>query len=117
MKFKNLTPHAVGFKTPDGKILSFPSEGVARVDVFPGVAREIEFDGQVMPVNPSVKYGAVIGLPEPNGETIFIVSLIVITQPSVAGRPDVVAPATGPKDGAVRDAGGQIVAVTRWVAA
>ncbi|KKU03364.1 MAG: hypothetical protein UX06_C0042G0005 [Candidatus Giovannonibacteria bacterium GW2011_GWA2_45_21] len=118
IKFKNLTPHTVGFQMPDGQILTFPSEGLARVDVLPGEAREIKlWNGQTMPVNPPVKYGAVVGLPEPDGETVFIVSLIVITQPSVAGRTDVIAPATGPKDGAIRDAGGQIAAVTRWVAA
>lgn len=51
---------------------------------------------------------------------VYLVSLVVLSHPSVAGRSDVFAPATGPSDGAVRyPAGhpqaGQVEAVTRLV--
>lgn len=62
-------------------------------------------------------YGAVEGLPAPEPGTIFIVSALVAGRPEVAGRDDVFVPGTGPRDGAVRDANGQIYAVTRLVQA
>ncbi len=114
--FVNLTPHIVRFQFPDGTRVEFPSEGLARVANIKGEPTSIEFGGKAMPVNSPTMYGEVEGLPEPQDGVIYIVSLIVVTQPSVAGRTDVVAPATGPTDGAIR-VDGWIDAVTRWVAA
>lgn len=117
-KFVNLTPHPVVYRTAEGKDFTFPSGGSARVDVTPGTSftHSIEGLGEFV-VNTPAQMGEVIGLPEPDGETIYIVSLIVITHPSVVGRNDVVAPATGPKDGAIRDAEGRIQGVTKFVRA
>ena len=116
VRFINLTPHTVVFQFPDGSRAEFPSTGVARVDNLYGESTTFEFGGKVMTVNSPVKYGPVQGLPEPEDGVVYIVSLITLTQPGVAGREDVVAPATGPRDGAVR-VDGRIDAVTRWVAA
>lgn len=62
-------------------------------------------------------YGAVEGLPEPQPDTIYLVSALIAGRPEVAGRDDVFVPGTGPKDGTVRDANGQVYAVTRIVKA
>lgn len=120
-KFVNLTPHAIVFQFGDGSRESFPPAmpkgQEARVDVISGQSMQVEYNGKVMPVNAPLKYGEVQGLPAPEDGTIYIVSSMVLTQPSVVGRNDVVAPATGPKDAAIRNAQNQIEAVTRWVAA
>lgn len=120
-RFVNLTPHTVKFQLDDGTRVEFPSEGLARVDNLYSEPTSVEFNGKTMIVNSPVKYGPVQGLPEPEEGVVYIVSLIALTQPGVAGREDVVAPATGPKDGAIRftdeERKGQIDAVTRWVAA
>lgn len=116
-KLVNLTPHAVVYRNGEGKDFTFPSGGSARVDVIPGKSftHSIEGVGDVV-VNTPAPAGEVIGLPEPDGETIYIVSSIVLTHRSVAGRDDVVAPATGPNDGAIR-VDGQVKAVTKFVMA
>lgn len=116
--FVNLTPHPVVYRDGSGKDFTFPSAGSARVDVIPGTSftHPIEGLGEFT-INTPAQMGEVIGLPEPDGETIYIVSLIVITHPSVVGRNDVVAPATGPKDNAIRDAEGRIQGVTKFVRA
>lgn len=117
-KFANLTPHPVVYRNGEGKDFTFPSEGSARVDVTPGTSFNHSIEGLgEFTVNTPAQMGEVIGLPEPDGETIYIVSLIVLTHPSVVGRNDVVAPATGPKDGAIRDGEGRIQGVTKFVRA
>jgi hypothetical protein len=45
---------------------------------------------------------------------MYIVSGMVLSA-LYGTRPDVLAPGTGPNDGAIRDASGRIVAVTRLV--
>ena len=119
--FVNLTPHKIAFQFADGTRVEFPSVGVSRVDTLESELKTIQFEGHEMPVAPPTKYGEVQGLPEPKENTMYIVSQVVLTQPSVVGRMDVVAPATGPKDGAIRYTDGpqkgMIDAVTRWIAA
>lgn len=66
--FVNLTPHAI--RLPDRTI---PASGeIARCHEY--TAAELSLDGV-----PAVRrgYGAVLGLPDPCGGTIFIVSMIV----------------------------------------
>jgi hypothetical protein len=56
------------------------------------------------------------GLPPflpPEEGIFFIVSALVGAHMSVRGRGDVLVPGTGPRDGAIRDNKGHIVAVTR----
>ena len=122
----NLTPHAVtlNFTTELGEVISttFQSRGLARVDT-----KSTEGETIVIPADertltsslPTIRseMGAVYGLPDPVKGRVYVVSLIVLNHPSVRGRADVFAPATGPKDGCIRDEKGQPVAVTKLVAA
>ena len=119
IEFVNLTPHAIVLQAPDGAQISIPASGhVARVSsqpAFPPTA----FPGVPVLVQGPPVWGAVEGLPEPARDVVYIVSSLVLEAVRASGmhRPDVMAPATGPQDGAVRDAQGRVVAVTRLVAA
>jgi hypothetical protein len=57
----------------------------------------------------------VAGLPDPADGVFYIVSGMVFASPLLDGRGDVMAPGTGPDEGAVRE-GGQVQAVTRLIA-
>lgn len=117
VKFVNLTPHDVVFRTSPGSDVSrlpsdivIPSSGLARVSTY---AESVPFVGLPVPVIKNV-YGEIHGLPPPAEDTVFLVSLIVLAQ--VKNRYDVLAPATGPNDGCVRDVNGLVVAVRKLVA-
>lgn len=101
MKFVNLMPHAANLVTPDGAEFVIPPSGtVARCavqsthEVIDGVrfARTI--------------YGEASGVPDPQPDTIFIVSMLVAQQ---LKRPDVVSPDTGAD--CIRNEKGQPIAV------
>lgn len=115
-KFINLTPHAIVLQAPDGSRRVFePSGTVARVSS--KSVQLFEVDGI-----PFVKqvFGEVQGLPtNVDEDTFLIVSGMVLSAlgESTVRALRVVAPATGPSDGAVRNAQGQIEAVTRFVTA
>lgn len=112
--FKNLTPHPITLRAADGTDHVFPTSGiVARVSALPREAWTIA--GAPVPVLPSPVFGEVENLPAPLAGYFYIVSGLVLS--NVKGRGDVFAPATGPKDGAIRNENGQIVAVTKLVAA
>ncbi len=85
---------------------------MARVSTTPG-GEVGDLNG--VPLFAATSFGEVEGLPEPEAGTVFIVSGLVGGQ--VKGRDDVVVPGTGPKDGAVRNDAGHIVAVTRLIRA
>lgn len=63
------------------------------------------------------QWGSVEGLPAPETGTIYLVSALVGGRTEITGRDDVFMPGTGPKDGAVRTAEGQIYAVTHLIQA
>ena len=112
MQLINLTPHAIVLRSPKGGDTTVPTSGiVARVSSVSGTP-EI-FDGVPVPVYPTQTWGEIEGLPAPQEGTLYIVSAMVLGR--VQGRSDVVAPGTGPNDGAIRDEGGRIRAVTRLV--
>lgn len=113
MKLVNLTPHAVVLRGTDGDVTIAPSGTVARVASVPGADTGVQAGG--VPVFSSPSFGDVEGLPAPEADTIFIVSALVLAR--CVGRTDVCGPGTGPNDGAVRDEGGRIVAVTRLIRA
>ena len=103
----NLTPHAISVQLPSGETQTFPPSGqVARV-----ATREIA--GEAVDGMPTVyrRLQAAEGLP-PEG-TLCLVSAMVLS--ACPGREGVYAPDTG--NTAIRDAGGNIVAVTRLVRA
>lgn len=117
MEFVNLTPHPITLRTFEGDLIVdltvAPSGQVARVAQFP--SEVIVLAGFPVPVVTAPRFGAVEGLPEPEGGVAYIVSGLVLAHTSDRG--DVFAPATGPGDNPVRDADGRIVAVTRLVSA
>jgi hypothetical protein len=106
MNFVNLTPHAIVIRLVDGTDLTIaPSGKIARVDEMPNVHTG---DINGIPIMARTVFGQVIDLPEPTEGVGYIVSGLVA---GVVYRSDVFAPATGPKDNAIRNDKGHIVAV------
>jgi hypothetical protein len=108
MNFINLTPHEISLANQAGEIvLTVPSTGNCRV----ATTQRIVGDVDGFPINKTT-YGAVEGLPEPELDTVYVVSILVAQQ--VPERSDVVAPDTGAT--CVRE-NGQIKAVRGFVRA
>ena len=108
-KIENLTPHAITIRAQDGTEVTIPPSGtVARVSTTDEVVGTCPITGA--PIVRRV-FGEVTGLPEDG--TPCLVSALVLS--AVPGRAGVYAPDTGPT--AIRNDAGQIVAVTRLVAA
>lgn len=105
MNIVNLTPHSVTIVDDAGKIIRViePTKPAARVSSTVSVVGDV--DG--IPVTVAT-FGAVEGLPEPQEDTIYIVSLLV--QQACPSRNDLLRPDTGPQN-VVRDADGNIVGV------
>lgn len=120
MRLVNLTPHTIRIRTASGSVV-IPSSGVARVaqlstkqvgELF------VDADDQVVPFVAAPRYGAVEGLPVDSPGISYLVSALVLQAVVAAGgRADVFAPDTSPNGGAIRNAAGQIEAVTRLVQA
>jgi hypothetical protein len=105
----NLTPHAITIRAEDGTETTIqPSGSVARVSTTDEVVDTCPITGA--PIVRRV-FGEVTGLPAEG--TPCLVSALVLS--AVPGRAWVYAPDTGPT--AIRNESGQIVAVTRLVAA
>ena len=104
----NLTPHEIVIRAPHGDIVLPPSGIVARVATVEVGAGT--FGAEAIPVVRRT-LGDVIGMPEAG--VPCIVSAMVAA--AVPGRAGVFAPDTGST--AVRNASGQVLAVTRLVAA
>lgn len=114
MLFVNLTPHPIVLRAVTGTdTVLGPSGQVARVSSTPG--EDVILPGVPVPVRGAPTWGAVENLPAPSHGIMYIVSGLVAGR--CAGRHDVVAPGTGPNDGAIRNRDGHIVAVTRLVRA
>jgi hypothetical protein len=106
----NLTPHAIVVRV-GGIDKTYETSGkIARV-VSPPASKGYEVED--VPVYQNVA-GIVEGLPD-DSHNVYIVSVVVISHPSVIGRKNVVAPGTGPADGTVRNDKNQVVAVTRFI--
>ena len=111
----NLTPHAITLRTPHTSLSGestdhvFESAGVARVTSTPG-QREL-IDGVPVPVFGRDSFGEVIDLPAPADGVFYVVSGMVGAALN-GSRNDVLVPGTGPKDNAIRNEAGHIVAVT-----
>lgn len=103
----NLTPHTIVIRIAEQDITIPPSGTVARV-------AQTYTDAEPCEGIPVVRatYGAVTGLPEGTDEPIIVSGMVLA---ALAGRPNTYAPDTGA--GAIRDADGKIVAVTRLIAA
>ena len=104
MNIVNLTPHVLNFmpEGPDGPTVTIPPSGqVARCAVDRVQVDTVAVDGISVPVN-QTQFGAVTGLPDPQPDTIYIVSAVVAQ--AVPDRPDVFI-----VDDAVRDDQGRII--------
>lgn len=98
-KIINCTPHAINFLREDGIVL-------ATVEPSGTIARAAQTRERVSEVNGIVvnqcSYGAVTGLPDPQPETIYLVS--ALTAQACRNRSDVFI-----VDDAVRNESGQII--------
>ena len=105
MNFVNLTPHPITIRK-DGIDTTFQPNGlVARVSE---EANNVVGSVYGFPVLGKTRFGDVLDLPSPVEGSIFIVSGMVAAN---IARSDVYSPATGPKDEAIRNEKGHIVAV------
>lgn len=95
-EFVNLTPHDIRVENCNTEIVTFPSQGVARLATKQSSTLVGEFSFS------RTEYGAIEGLPEPIDGTIYIASMLVA---QAAKRSDVVSPDSGPtaqrKDGQI----------------
>lgn len=116
---KNLTPHDITFSgISDGqpKMVTIPASGdVCRVKTETHQRHMI--DG-IIPVQRQ-EYRRLDDLPNPKEGIIFVVSGLVLHAMKLQGirRDDVIAPATGPRDNALKDQNGRVLAVTVFQAA
>lgn len=100
----NYMPHTLNIELPSGERIAIESSGEARCAV-----KNVQIgDVNGIPVV-SAEYGEVVGLPEPQPNTIYVVSMLVAHR---ANRPDCFGPDSGPT--AVRE-NGQVVAVRNLV--
>ncbi len=104
MKIINLTPHPLNLmpEGPDGPMVTIPPSGlVARCAVDRVQVDTVAVDGIAVPVN-QTRFGEVSDLPDPQPDTIFVVSALVAQ--AVPDRQDVFI-----VDDAVRDEQGRII--------
>lgn len=104
MNIVNLTPHALNLmpEGPDGPTVTIPPSGiVARCTTSRVQVGTITVDNIAIPVN-RTQFGAVTDLPDPQPDTIFVVSALVAQ--AVPERQDVFI-----VDDAVRDEQGRII--------
>ncbi len=104
MRIVNLTPHALNLmpQGPDGPTVTIPPSGpVARCAVYRVQVDTVTVDGITVPVN-QTRFGEVSGLPEPQPDTIYVVSALVAQ--AVPDRQDVFI-----VDDAVRDEQGRVI--------
>ena len=120
MSVINLTPHDITVRGPEGETIVLEASGtVARIlhTEHPG-AEPVSLGGFRVPARRHVPLaeGVLVHLPEPVEGITYVVSALCLDAAQRAGRTDVVAPGTGPNDGAIRE-GGRIIAITRLVRA
>ena len=104
MNIINLTPHALFLMPagPTGPVVTIPPSGlVARCVTSRVQVDTITVDGVTIPVN-RTQFGEVTGLPDPQPDTIYVVSALVAQ--AVPDRQDVFI-----VDDAVRDEQGRII--------
>jgi len=110
MKLRNFTPHRV-IVYAENALARFESEGIARVV---GKSRRVNWLEKELGY-PCVRkiYTQIQGLPEPEPDTMYIVSLIVLQ--AAKNRSDIICPDTGPES-CVRAADGTIMGIRRFQA-
>lgn len=112
MTIVNCTPHALVLRNAAGVDTVIPPSGIVpRVDNTPGTLDDQSPLAGIVADFTADEIGEVVGMPAPREGAIFVVSGMV--GDALPFRPDVRVPGTGPKDGAIRNDRGHIVAVTR----
>lgn len=101
MKIINLTPHALNLIVGDKETVIQPSGTVARAATIRKQIGTIHVDGVDVPINKTV-FGDITGLPDPQTDTIYVVSMLVAQ--AVPHREDVFI-----VDDTVRDEKGRII--------
>jgi len=104
LQIVNLTPHTITLMPagPTGPVVTIPPSGrVARCATYRVQAGTVTVDGISVPVN-QTRFGKVENLPEPQPDTIYVVSAIVAQ--AVPEREDVFV-----VDDTVRDDQGRII--------
>ena len=101
MTIVNLTPHALSLIVGPETVTVPPSGTVARVTVTREPAGAVTVDGVQVPLYRTT-YGAVEGLPDPQPDTLYVVSALVAS--AARGRDDLVVP-----DDLVRDEQGRVI--------
>jgi len=108
----NCTPHPVRIALgPERLIELTPAEEPARLLKATPRREALCCEGEAVPVLVAPPPQRVEHLPPPRPSTYYLVSTVVAT--ALAGRPDLLAPATGPGEGALRDDEGRITGVTQ----
>ena len=103
MNLVNLTPHVVTLVTPEGELTIPPSGTLARVAEVATPRGVITVDGVEIPIV-AKRFGQIENLPEPQPDTIFIVSALVAQAAWSMGRTDVACPGDP-----VRNDAGQVI--------
>jgi len=111
MRLINLTPHPLTIYGPNGVDVIPASGSLARVRSTSEVIGEV---ADIPVIRPT--FAEVDGLPDPQPNTFYLVSSVVLTALRSHGihRGDVIAPATGPNDGCIRNAQGHVQGITRF---
>ena len=110
MRLKNYTPHTITvFDKLGNKLGDLPSEGVTRVKEKTKNTSHFVLGSVEVPLVTKT-YTEVEGLPEPENETLCVVSMMVL---NASDRTDLIAPDTG--EGVVRDENGRILGVKQFV--
>lgn len=103
MVIRNYTPHAINIIGENNEVLATfePSGIIARAAQSKELVEELSINGMTIPVYKST-FGKVENLPNPDGETMYIVS--ALTAQACKGRTDVLI-----TDNPVRDEQGRII--------
>lgn len=109
----NLTPHPVRLALGDGRIVRWPAAArpARLICAAHGTSRLLLADGTPVDVLEERVGDRVVFLPPPREAVVYIVSRAVAR--AALERDDLVVPATGPGEGAIRADDGRVVAVRR----
>lgn len=112
VRLVNLTAHDLQIFTSGGIVVLPKSGHIARArnrSTLHSVVSGVSVFAQ--------SFGPIQGLPDAEDGIVYVASALVLRALRAAGldRPDVVAPGTGPNDGAVRESSGKVAGVTRLV--
>lgn len=104
MKIKNLTPHNIHIICPNGGKMNIPPSGpparCTQNSIFFG---DFDVEGAMISFTHTT-YGDVIDLPEPEDNTVIVVSAMVANHPDLQSRADLAYPGI-----LVRDEEGRII--------